>query len=151
LKQDPKAEPEVKPAPPKAKVSGNAVRMHAYGGALLWEGGDSFPLTSGLVVNAGGIKVTGFRSDQDLPVAAWLIPADESAMYPGTPTGPTVDGAEWVWDFSWSDVPAFGCDGILRFQDVVEPGSPPGTTTDLSISVVEEGRDPCGDDDSAGP
>ena len=153
MNQDVKKDDPKKLAEDAKKRALLTTRAHFYGTAMVTEtGGNTQPLANGIVLTTGKIIIAPYKSDESYPIAAWFIPADESAMYPGTGTvtGPDGDGM-YNWMFTWDDVPAFGCDGILRFADLLPPPGGYGTTTDFSVSVVEQpGKNPCGDD-GAGP
>src|SRR5215213_4120178 len=94
------------------------------------------PLASQVILQAGPVKVIDVQCTRDCPVAAWFIPADESATYPHNSATVTGAAAPFTWTFSWSDLPALGLYAILRLQELPTDGM--GDASDYTVHMVSE-------------
>jgi hypothetical protein len=100
--------------------------------------GTPHPLVNGLVLRAGKLRVWLVKTDQDCPLSAALIPADESGIYPGTAEGaPTLASGIYTWKFKWADQPGLGCNAVLRLSEIRTDGSI-GATSNYAVNVLSD-------------
>src|SRR5215218_9409943 len=126
-----------KQAGPAPASKGPKFRVHIPDDAIIWDGtnaADPHPLTAGILIEPGKVKVTGFKSTLALPIQAWFTPADESADYYADSASTPDTAPDFTWEFVWNELPALGLGAVLRFRDVTNDGS--GTTTDVSITTA---------------
>jgi hypothetical protein len=98
-------------------------------------GADCHPLGSGVVLDAGTeVSVAGIRSDRDCQVTAAFISEDESVYLPASSATVAAGGPPYVWTFTWDEVPALGCNAILRVTELCKDGF--GSTLNYIIHVV---------------
>jgi hypothetical protein len=102
------------------------------------------PLVDGVLVTGGAVRVEEVLGTVDCPLAAWIIPEDESAVYPGDAAyvGLTGDGKH-RWNFKWAEVPALGCNCTLRIKELVATDGV-GAVVNVALHIVADvNSSPC--------